>query len=377
MRILLNALSARQGGGQTYVSNLLNFLPEQSTAEIFVLAPDSLLLPTRRDNIKRISVNWPVENPFVRAAWERLYLPRLARQVNADVLFCPGGIIGSSVPQGCKSVTTFQNMLAIDLKWRRQYPLGYMRVRLWILEKVMLRSMLRSDLVIFISEFGRKALEDRANRPVQKAAVIPHGISASFRDRVAAGSQRPEWLPPGDYLLYVSNIDFYKAQIEVVRAYARLKRLRPTPEKLVLVGPESPDYGRMVREEIRRNKLDGDVTLAGNIPYEQMPGLYQHALVNIFASECENCPNILLEALAAGRPVFSSNRSPMPEFAGDAAVYFDPKSPDELAQKLAAVLTDGNRMKTLANAAKERSRLYDWPSTARMTWQAIQQLVNA
>jgi hypothetical protein len=73
MRILLNALSARQGGGQTYESNLLNFLTEQSTAEIFVLAPDSLLQPTQRNNIKKISVNWPVENSLVRAVWERLY----------------------------------------------------------------------------------------------------------------------------------------------------------------------------------------------------------------------------------------------------------------------------------------------------------------
>jgi hypothetical protein len=72
MRILLNALCARQGGGQTYVSNLPNFLPEQSTAEIFVLVPDVLLLPTLRDNIKRISVNWPVENPFLCTVWERL-----------------------------------------------------------------------------------------------------------------------------------------------------------------------------------------------------------------------------------------------------------------------------------------------------------------
>jgi glycosyltransferase involved in cell wall biosynthesis len=132
----------------------------------------------------------------------------------------------------------------------------------------------------------------------------------------------------------------------------------------------------MVREQMRRNKLDGDVTLAGNTPYEQMPGLYQHALVNIFASVCENCLNIFLEAFAAGRPVFSPNCPPMPEFAGDAAVHFYPKSPDELAQKLAAVLTVADRIRTLADVAKERSRFYDWSSTARMTWHAMQQLVN-
>jgi glycosyltransferase involved in cell wall biosynthesis len=365
------------GGGQTYVLNLLKFLPEQLAAEVCVLAPASLSLPTEKENIKRIPVGWPVADPFIRAAWERHHLPQLIRQLGANVLFCPGGIIGSSVPLGCKSVTTFQNMLPFDPERRRQYPVGYMRARHWILEKLLLRSMLRSDLVIFISEFARRVVEERARCHISNAVVIPHGISDSFRSGEATASKRPEWLPKEDYLLYVSNIDFYKAQIEVVRAYAQLKRLRPTREKLVFVGAESSAYGRMVREEIRRNNLDGDVVWAGKIPYERMPVIYRHALVNVFASECENCPNILLEALAAGRPLFSSNCPPMPEFAGDAAIYFNPKSPDQLARKLAAVLTDTTSMKTLAVRAKARSRLYDWASSAQMTWQAIQQLAKA
>jgi len=104
-----------------------------------------------------------------------------------------------------------------------------------------------------------------------------------------------------------------------------------------------------------------------------MPAVYQHALLNIFASQCENCPNILLEALAAGRPVVVSNRPPMPEFAGDAAVYFDPQSPNELADVLASVLDDSAAMADLSAKAEKRAFLYDWKSTAMATWKAIEQ----
>jgi glycosyltransferase involved in cell wall biosynthesis len=373
MRILLNALSARQGGGQTYVSNLLNFLPEQSTTEIFVLAPDSLLLPTERDNIKRIAVNWPVENPFVRAAWERLYLPRLARQLNADVLFCPGGIIGSSVPQGCKSVTTFQNMIVFDLERRRQYPLGYMRLRNWILNRVMRNSMAKADLVIFISEYARDVISKQIPGVSRKSVVIPNGVDPRFR---AIQKSRPSWLPSGDYLLYVSILDYYKAQIEVVQAYALLRQKRVTVEKLILVGPEWPGYGRMVREEIERLNLKDDVLLAGAIPHAELPFLYQNARINIFASECENCPYILLEALSAGCPSLVSHRPPMPEFGGDAVVYFDPSEPEDLAVQLASLLDDEARLGDLAGRAKIRSLRYDSTTTVSSTWNAIRGLAN-
>jgi glycosyltransferase involved in cell wall biosynthesis len=107
------------------------------------------------------------------------------------------------------------------------------------------------------------------------------------------------------------------------------------------------------------------------IPYSMMPAIYQNALVNIFASECENCPNILLEALAAGRPVLSSSYPPMPEFAGTAAVYFDPRAPIQLAEALAATLDDPALMSEMARRAVERSRDFDWHATAKATWLAI------
>jgi glycosyltransferase involved in cell wall biosynthesis len=373
MRILLNALSARQGGGQTYVRNLLNFLREQSTAEIFVLAPDSLLLPTQRDNIKRISVNWPVENPFVRAAWERLYLPRLTRQLNADVLFCPGGIIGSRVSQGCKSVATFQNMIPFDPKTRRQYPLGYMRLRNWILNRVMRSSMARADLVIFNSELARDLISKQIPGVSSRSVVIPNGVDPRFR---ATQNSRPTWVPSVDYLLYVSILDYYKAQIEVVRAYALLRQKRATKEKLILAGPERRGYGRMVREEIERLNLRDDVLLAGAVPHAELPFLYQHARINIFASECENCPNILLEALSAGCPSLVSHRPPMPEFAGDAVVYFDPSAPEDLAVQLASLLDDEARLKDLAGRAKIRSLRYNSTTAMSSTWNAIQGLAS-
>jgi glycosyltransferase involved in cell wall biosynthesis len=374
MRVLINALSARLGGGQTYLYNLLDFSPENKSTEIFLLGPDSLG-STAKTAVRQLDTGRrAIANPFVRAAWERTRMRELLRKLEIDILFCPGGIIGIHSPGGCRTVTMFRNMIPFDPIQRQKYPLGYQRLRNWILHRQMLDSMLRADLVIFVSRFAKNMVERHAGRQLKRSVVIPHGIHPRFRVSQDARQLRPGWLPQEPYLLYVSTLDFYKAQIEVIQAYAKLRKCRETREKLMLVGPQNRDYGRRVRSEINRLGLANDVLLAGIVPYDNLPGVYQHAKVNIFASESENCPNILLEALAAGRPVLSSNRPPMPEFGGDAVIYFDPSDPEELARKLTELIDDPVRMKAFSQKALERSHLYDWGTTARLTWEAIGKL---
>ncbi|MGA3301484.1 MAG: glycosyltransferase [Candidatus Acidiferrales bacterium] len=75
----------------------------------------------------------------------------------------------------------------------------------------------------------------------------------------------PGWLPAEGYFLYASTLDYYKGQLAVVRAYRQLKQQRHTPEKLILAGPEYPEYGRLVREEVRKLRLEDDVLIPGTI----------------------------------------------------------------------------------------------------------------
>jgi lipopolysaccharide/colanic/teichoic acid biosynthesis glycosyltransferase len=257
IQVVINGLSARRGGVETYLINLLHFMPDDSPIDVFLLAPEALPLPPERENFRKIHVNWPVENPFVRAAWESICLPGLIKDLHADLLFCPGGIIGARLPSGCRTVAMSRNMLPFDREQRRKYPPGYMRTRLWILRRILLRDMLRADLVIFISEFARNAIQSCAQRRLANTVVIPHGISPEFRNGGSPELPRPNCLPAGEYLLYVSDLSFYKSQVEVVQAYALLKQHRHTPEKLVLAGYETKDYGRLVRSEIHRLASEG------------------------------------------------------------------------------------------------------------------------
>ena len=371
MKIVINALSARLGGGQTYLKNLLAHLPVEPDLEIVVYAPDSLRLP-EDPRIRRGTTRWPTANPLLRTLWEKFTLPRILLVEKAHILFCPGGVVATRVPDGCKVVTMFRNIIPFDREALARIPLGLQKLRNFILKRVMLRSMANADLTIFVSDHARHIIE--ALTPVLKPVTIPHGINAAFRTH-GQSLQRPTWLPQSEYLLYVSRFDVYKHQFEVATAYAALPSDLRSRYKLLLVGEADNALAQDVADLASKNGLENQIVIAGPIAYADLPAAYHHAAVNLFASSCENCPNILLEALGAGRPVLLSAVMPMPEFGGDAVGYFTPTDPNSIRDEMIRVLLDESRRHELAATAVRRSADFDWVKTSRTTWQSIADLV--
>ncbi len=369
MRIFINALSARLGGGQTYLINLLRLVPQDRNIQIFVLVQPSFQLAGLPQNVIRIE-RQSLGNPFVRAIWEELFLPSLLKSLKIDLFFSPGGLLPRRLPIGMQAVVTFQNMLPFDLVQRAKYPYGYRRFRDWLLERGLSAAMRRSNLVIFISNFAKDFIKRTLGELPGKSIVVPHGIHPAFRLSSEGGLRRPNWVPQSDYFLYVSFIDFYKSQLEVVRGFDMYLR-RGGAGQLLLVGAEYRHYGDLVRDEIVKLGLQDKVIMIGNVPHDELPAAYQNAKVNIFASLTENCPNILLEIMASGRPALVSDRPPMPEFGGGAVEYFNPSSPEDFANRLEQLMGDEEKQSRLGKIAKEHVVGWDWDVAADSTWTAI------
>lgn len=367
MKIVVNAYSARLGGGQTYLRNLFAHLPHQPGLEVLVFGPDSLQLPSH-PQVRRVTTAWPTTNPLARAVWERVALPKYLRRERADLLFCPGGVVSTPLPAGCKVVTMFRNMIPFDADLMRQMPWGLQRMRNLILRRVMLRSMARADLTIFISDHARTLIEALAHIP--NPVTIPHGIGDAFRTGNTS-LPRPGDAPAGNYLLYVSRLDVYKHHREVVRGFAALPEGLRKGLHLVCLGETNLPEAGPVAELVASLGLQDQVHMPGAVPYLALPAWYQHARAIVFASSCENCPNILLESLGAGRPVVCSDVMPMPEFGGPGIEYFNPREPASLQAALERVLTDPAHAARVGQAALERSTRYDWRETAAQTWRQI------
>ncbi|WP_158703081.1 glycosyltransferase family 4 protein [Allosphingosinicella vermicomposti] len=363
----MNALSARMGGGRTYVANLLSRLPQDRNFSVHVFAPSDLEIAAD-PRIQRITPRWPTTNPLLRTFWELFILPIYLRREGADVLFCPGGVVVTRPPSTCKTATMFRNMLPFDARARNKLPIGLQRMRNWLLSHILLRSMRSADLTIFISDFGKRLVSSKVG--MRRAVTIPHGIATAFRTS-SSRLPRPAFLGDKKYILYVSRFDVYKNQYEVVQAYSMLSPALRDGIQLFLVGEtHSPEAGRVL-SLVHELGLEAQVIATGAVAYGDLPAIYANAEAIIFASTCENCPNILLEALGAGRPILSSDLDPMPEFGGPDILYFSPLEPADLATKLEEVLSDQQLAARVAAASAERSRRYEWDRTAQETWQQL------
>ena len=375
--IFIEALSAVIGGGQTYITNLLQNIPGEweSSHRIVAVLPSSIkdsIHPSR--NLEIVTPQFDTSSLPKRGLWLRLYLPKLLDELKCDLLFCPGGFLPVKVSKATKTAITFQNMLPFDDAERRRFSHGYIRSRLRLLKYIQGSSIKKADLVIFISDYAKSAIDKAIPYRSGKSVVIPHGLSEDFRQK---DQTKPESLKEFEYVLYVSILFNYKAQLEVVQAWSKVRRMRHTGEKLLLVGPEYRPYASKVRKLIDSLGLQDEVIVTGPVPYSELPSYYHNAKINLFASSCENCPNILLEALAAGRPVLCSNYPPMPEFGGDAVEYFDPYNPDELATLLLKCLDDKELSASMGAKAFEHSFRYDWKESAAKTWNALAELAQS
>lgn len=346
------------GGGLTHLKGVLRCARPEAfgISRIRVWAPHSILdqLPDAgwldRTSTPRI------EGPrWQRVLWQRLELPKAV--AGCDLFWSPGLFMPFHFEP---TVVMTQNSLLFDPEERRRYRYSIMGMRLQILRWSQMRSVRRAAGVIFLTEWG-KQLVRRAVDVAGATAVIPHGIDERFQAEPRPQEPLSAYSASRPFkLVYVSIIDLYKHQWNVARAVADLRRAG-IPVELTLAGPAYPPA--LARLERTLDELDPErrfVHYRGALPYEDLPGLYRESDLCVFASTCENLPNILLEAMASAIPIACSDRSPMREVIQDAGVPFDPESPSSIAAAIEKLATNPELRSACARRARELAAPYTW-----------------
>ena len=254
--------------------------------------------------------------------WQFAKLPKIVDQLGCDLVF---NTDAGSVCPARRSVTLSQDMLSFEPGEMERYGVSRARLRLEALRIVQARSLKRARLAIYLTEHARRTIEQQIGR-TSRSIVIAHGIDTKFR--AIAGSRRR--FPAGEPVkcLYVSNTAPYKHQWHVVEAIAFLRREGHTVELALVGGGSGPAHDRLDRAVVKFDPRREFVTQTGFVPNDAIPDYLARSDLFIFASSCENLPITMLEAMASGIPICSSNRGPMPEVLGEAGSYFDPERPE-------------------------------------------------
>jgi glycosyltransferase involved in cell wall biosynthesis len=365
----IDATNMRAGGGRTHLIELLReATPEQYGFSRVVVwgSQQTLDLLDDRPWLEKVAFPQHEGNWLSRSAWQYFRLARVARDARCDLLFVPGGTyVGSFHPV----VTMSQNLLPFEWQELQRYGGSLNIFRLMLLRLTQSQTFRTADGVIFLTQYS-KAMVSQVTGLLADSAIIPLGLNHRFL--MPPKKQKAIETYSSDQplrILYVSIVDLYKHQWWVVEAIAQLRQLTGWPIALDLVGPSYAPALRRLQDTIQRHDPQGRwVTYRGAIAFDQLHETYHQADLGLFASSCENMPNILTETMAAGLPVACSNRGPMPEILGDAGVYFDPEDPQSITTALQQLIASSELRTRLASASFTAAQQYTWRRCADETF---------
>jgi len=267
-----------------------------------------------------------------------------------------------------------RNLLPFEAKEAARFSLfSFKRWKMALLRRAQSSSMKNADGLIFLTRYAKAVVLSALGHPAKRTVIVPHGIEGRFFREPGPAVPLSEFDFSNPFkILYVSIVDVYKHQWQVVEAVGLLRR-RGLPVELDLVGPAYPPALKRLRATISKVDPAGNfVRYNGPIPFRELHTAYHQADAFVFASSCETIANILLEAMAAGLPIACSNKDPMPEVLGDAAgVYFDPERPEQIAEALQRLAERDDLRSALAREAYTRATRYSWERCAAATFSFI------
>jgi len=357
----VSSMPRERVGAGYYMHNLVAALAGVDVANQYhLLARRSLLpdLPAGGGNL-RVDGLAP-ESRALRLLWEQTALPVLLARHRIDLLHSMHYTIPVAVRT--KRVVTFHDMTFF------LYPGVHTAQKRLFFGAMMRLSARLADAVIAVSESTRQDILRILGVDPAKVFAVPSGVSPAFRPAAEPSlveRVRGSYHLPDRIVLYVGVLEPRKNLPALVRAFKGLVD-RGLPHALVLVGRKGWMYGDLFRT-VEELGLSGRVIFTGYVPEGDLPLLYNAADLFVYPSIYEGFGLPVLEAMASGVPVVTSNVSSMPEVAGDAAVVVDPRDVEGLEGAMHRILTDGALREDLAHRGVERAGLFSWERTARGT----------
>lgn len=383
MRLYLDAVGITSSGGAVVLWNLLYHLLQVSReTEVHVF-----LLPEAQRSYRRLVESRRIEYREVRAArtaagrllWQQIRLPLLCRRERPEVVMSLTnvGAVIPTVPQ----VIYFHQALVFFSDETLRYT-TYQKVRARILRMFAVGSMRRSAFVIAQTCAMREAILRETGLAPDRVVVVYPGVPLNGPGSVwdngdwrycleAMASRR---LPK---MVYVSAPSEHKNFEVLLRATAVLKmRGLEVLTVLTLAPGDTPDarYRKFVRrfsELIEELGVGNNIFWTGILPNEAIVPLIRSADLFVFPSLVESFPQPLAEALSCGAVMVAADRPYAREICGEAAVYFDPHRAEDLANKVADLLSDEAFRSILRERSRIRGNAFSYVCCARQIWSIL------
>jgi glycosyltransferase involved in cell wall biosynthesis len=368
MRIGIFVLAAGRnaGGPETYEVQLVRALAALDAANEYFLYCTSR---HAAEAIGALPANFTfrILKPALRAISVAVTLPRWMAADRIDLFHAT-----YAPPPAPNRPFVFTMHCASNFAHPEFYP-TLIRWRLNALQRVGLR---RAGAILCVSDFVAGYLREVLGIPRERLATVYNGVAREFTPapaEEARGRVREQFGIDSPYVLYSGKLQARKNVVRLIRAFARYRGETGSPAKLVLAG-KKVETSEGIDEAIAGLGLAREVIPLGYVAASPLSHLYAAARMTVFPSLYEGFGIPVVEAMACGCPVVTSNVTSLPEVTGDAALLVNPESVEEIAEAMVRLDRNDALRAELIDRGLARVRRFTWENCARQTLEAYQRL---
>jgi glycosyltransferase involved in cell wall biosynthesis len=375
----IRVIGKNRTGDEAYFFNLVKGLAEIDKKNKYHLFTDR---DPREDSklareIERLKLRTNFKIEFIcntnRFFWNLWYLPMHLRKNPVDI-YHTQYIVPFWLPKNIKLVTTIH-----DISFN-YFPEYIKKSDLFFLRTFIPRSIRKADKVIAVSKYSRDDITKFYQLPDEKADYTYNGVDFErFNQNFSEDRKkdvRKKYGLPENFLLYIGTLQPRKNIPALIDAFSILvERYNQRDLKLVIAGNrDAHNFDRKIDEMAEKNDLKGRVFFTGWADEEDKPVLYKLAKCFVFPSLYEGFGIPIVEAMAAGTPVVSSNKTSLPEVGEDGVLLIDPENKEEFAKNINKILTDENFRADLIKKGIEQAKKFSWQKTAGKTLEIYRKL---
>lgn len=360
-------LPRRVGSGEYCFELLLNLNKIDKKNNYIIYLPQS---PTA--DLPKESSNWRYKIVGPRKLWTlfSLSLEFLFKRSKADVFFTPTHYLPVFSPQN--SAISILDTSYIN------FPKSFKKSDLWQLKNWTAYSVKKTKKIFTISQNSKDDIIKEYGLSEERVVVTYPGIKNESRimnQESGKGTIAKKYGIEGDYILFVGTLQPRKNIVRLIEAFSCISSSIINPLSLIIVGNKGWKYEEIL-EAPKKFNIQNKVKFLDSVSDEDLISFYQNAFCFVLPSLYEGFGLPVLEAMQYGCPVITSNVSSLPEAGGDAALYVDPLSVDDIAKKLELIINDNDLKQKLIKKGHEQVKKFSWENTARKTLKALEELAG-
>ena len=292
--------------------------------------------------------------------WEQVTLLKAANELNLDMLHCTS----NTAPIRCKIplILTLHDIIFLEPRDKANKSL-YQNMGWFYRRLVVPRILKKCKRIITVSNFEKNNIMSKLDLPQGKIAMIYNGYNEWFKPLDDTEQIYKKYIDTSGYFFFLGNTDPKKNTERTLVAYSKYLEKSEVKRRLLMADLDKSFLSSIIERNHIENILP-QIVMPGYIVNKDLPYIYNNAFAFLYTSLRESFGIPLLEAMACGTPVITSNTSSMPEIGGPEAILINPEDPDEIAEKMLQLEKDEALYQRQKKIGPIRAKCFSWQQTA-------------